>query len=211
MKKSIDWHAIRSKANEMLMGNTEVERFRQRMESLFTAMLERSEPPYVRRPTASFRLICSTTPASKVIVHPGWSWRRGGAPGFNSQRHGVVSPERFDCELLQERITTVHRQPVRKFDRLLTLGVTQEVRAVKLIHSSAENDVMTVLGAMEDFLVNPRSVLARSHDNCCCCGRGLRDELSRSRGIGPECIKTIGVMVYGQADWNALVKEEVYA
>ena len=80
---------------------------------------------------------------------------------------------------------------------------------MNLIHPSAENDVMTVLGTMEDFLVNPRFVLARSHDNCCCCGRCLTDELSQSRGIGPECIKNIEFMMYGQADWNGLVKEEV--
>lgn len=68
---------------------------------------------------------------------------------------------------------------------------------------------MTALGTMEDYLRDPRAVLARSHDNCCCCGRGLTDELSMSRGIGPECIKNIGFMMYGQTNWNRLVEEVV--
>jgi hypothetical protein len=205
------WTTIRQQANDKLMAQTAVEAFRHQMRTIFTAMLEGSEPPYMRRPTASLRLICQTVPASKLIVHPGWSWRRAGVPGFYCPRHGIVDLDRIDCELLQERITTVEGQPVRKFDRLLTLRVTPEERAVNLIHTSAVNDVLTALGTMEDFLNDPKSLLALSHDNCCCCGRGLRDELSRSRGIGPECIKNIGFVVYGEADWNGLVKEVVDA
>lgn len=112
-------------------------------------------------------------------------------------------------ELFQERIVTANGQPVRKFDRLLTLWVKPEERAVNRIHTSAVTDLLTALGTMEDYLRDPRAVLARSHDNCCCCGRRLTDELSRSRGIGPECIKTIGSMMYGQTNWNRLVEEVV--
>ncbi|MGO9922956.1 MAG: DUF6011 domain-containing protein [Isosphaeraceae bacterium] len=174
-----------------------MESFRQKMRSLFAAMLEHTEPPYVRRPTASRRLICDTVPASKLIVHRGWTgWRAG----------GILNLDRIDCELLQERVTTVHEQPVRKFDRKLTFRVTQNEKAVNLIRSFAVDDVLTAIGTMEEFLSNPSHVLARSHDNCCYCGKGLRDELSGSRGIGPECIKTIGFLVYGHADWNALVQ-----
>jgi hypothetical protein len=39
-------------------------------------------------------------------------------------------------------------------------------------------------------------VFARSHDSCCVCGRHLTDEQSRSRGIGPECIKTVDFFLY---------------
>jgi hypothetical protein len=197
---TIDWTTIRKQANDALTDNPAVEEFRQRMNTLFTRMLQRIEPPYRRRPAVSLRLICQVVPASKLIIHPGWSRRRGG---------GAVNTERIDCELLQERITDFREQPVRKFDRLLTLRVAQDEKAVNLIRSNAVNDVMTTLGTMEEFLLNPKSVLARSHDNCCCCGRSLRDELSRSRGIGPECIRGIGFLLYGQAQWNGLIKEVV--
>jgi Family of unknown function (DUF6011) len=195
----MDWTTVRQEANAVLTANTNVEAFRQHMRTLFNAMLEGSEPPYLRRPTASLRLICHTEPPSKVVVHPAWLGRRS------------VDLDRIDCELLQERITTVKGQPARKFDRLLTLRVTPTERAVNIIGPDVVNDLSTVLGTIDDFLDAPGAVMARSHDNCCCCGRGLRDELSRSRGIGPECIKNIGFMIYGQADWNALVKEVVGA
>jgi hypothetical protein len=44
------------------------------------------------------------------------------------------------------------------------------------------------------FLDDPQSVIARNTDNCCCCGKGLRDEVSRARGVGPECLIKMGVL-----------------
>ena len=76
------------------------------MRARFHAMLEGGEPPHLRRPTASLRLICDTQPPLKVVLHPDWICRR------------AVDPDRIDCELFQERITTVKGQGARKFDRL---------------------------------------------------------------------------------------------
>jgi hypothetical protein len=47
------------------------------------------------------------------------------------------------------------------------------------------------VAVMDDFLADRRAVFARSHNNCCVCGRSLTDEQSRARGIGPECIKGV--------------------
>lgn len=44
-----------------------------------------------------------------------------------------------------------------------------------------------------DFLDDPRRVIERNKDNCCCCGKSLRDETSRARGVGPECLTKMGV------------------
>ena len=41
------------------------------------------------------------------------------------------------------------------------------------------------------FLLFPDEVFARSKDRCCCCGKSLTDEISRCRGIGPECLKDV--------------------
>jgi hypothetical protein len=62
---------------------------------------------------------------------------------------------------------------------------------------------------MRDFLDDHRTVFARSHDNCSCCGKALTDELSRSRGIGPECIKKLDWVAAQRLPWNQLVAEEV--
>jgi hypothetical protein len=43
--------------------------------------------------------------------------------------------------------------------------------------------------AREMLLDDQGEVLARSRDRCCICGRKLTDELSCSRGIGPECYR----------------------
>jgi hypothetical protein len=56
----------------------------------------------------------------------------------------------------------------------------------------------------KDFLNAPRSVIERNKDNCCCCGKSLRDETSRARGVGPECLTKMGVFfswgAFQQAD-----------
>jgi hypothetical protein len=46
-----------------------------------------------------------------------------------------------------------------------------------------------IAGTMTDFIEDPEGVFARSADRCCLCGRSLTDEVSRGRGIGPECIQ----------------------
>jgi hypothetical protein len=40
---------------------------------------------------------------------------------------------------------------------------------------------------LEQFHADPASVFQRSQDHCSCCRRKLTDQVSRLRGIGPEC------------------------
>jgi hypothetical protein len=60
-----------------------------------------------------------------------------------------------------------------------------------MIYSSAPRDAARLVETIHDFLDDAAAVFARSHDHCCICGRGLTDEVSRSRGIGPECVHKI--------------------
>jgi hypothetical protein len=60
-----------------------------------------------------------------------------------------------------------------------------------MIYPSAPRDAARVVETIHDFLDDAAAVFARSHDHCCICGRGLTDEVSRSRGIGPECVHKI--------------------
>ena len=50
--------------------------------------------------------------------------------------------------------------------------------------------VREFLRVAETFTTSPWQVFARSVDNCCCCGRALTDGTSRSRGVGPECLRS---------------------
>jgi hypothetical protein len=47
------------------------------------------------------------------------------------------------------------------------------------------------------FVLFPWQVFAKSKDRCCVCRKSLTDEVSRSRGIGPECIKSVS-LYFGQ-------------
>ncbi len=47
----------------------------------------------------------------------------------------------------------------------------------------------TIKRAMEKFADNPTENWARVADHCKICGRGLSDDLSKARGVGPECWK----------------------
>jgi Family of unknown function (DUF6011) len=46
-----------------------------------------------------------------------------------------------------------------------------------------------MVDVMRDFLIDPDAVFARSAGRCCLCQRLLKDEVSRGRGIGPECVQ----------------------
>jgi hypothetical protein len=43
----------------------------------------------------------------------------------------------------------------------------------------------------KEFVLFPWQVFSRSKDRCCICGKGLTDEISRGRGIGPECLRHV--------------------
>ncbi len=194
----IDWTTIRKQSEELLADSTVVESFRQQMQTLFAELLADKPPPYLRRPIASLRLICDTETPAKLIVHPGWS-----------RRTRTVTIDRIECELLQECARTCNGQAARQFDKRINMVIAPNKRDVGRMHATGPKDVMTVLQAMEDYLESPQAVFARSHDHCCCCGKHLTDTLSRSRGIGPECIQRIDHILVKQVDWNRLVQEEV--
>jgi hypothetical protein len=50
----------------------------------------------------------------------------------------------------------------------------------------------TILDTAHDLLMDPADVFSRQADKCCCCGKALTDVVSRTRGIGPECIRMFG-------------------
>jgi len=46
------------------------------------------------------------------------------------------------------------------------------------------------VNVVSDFILFPWQIFGRSKDNCCCCRKPLTDDTSRSRGIGPECLRS---------------------
>jgi hypothetical protein len=197
-----DWKAIRASSDRRLAENgPTLQAFREKVVTLFRAMLEGAEEPFKRRPPVSLRLICRGDPPAKLVVHPGWN------PGAKT-----VNPDWASCELLQEDWGIAGGERVKAFGKQVTFGTGDE-RPVFLgtIRRTAEADVRRALNVMREFLDDHRAVFARSHDHCCCCGRALTDELSRSRGIGPECIKKIPYVGFHDLGWNGLVTPEAEA
>jgi hypothetical protein len=200
--RTYEWRAIRTATTQVFADNAEtIEGFQAKATLLFLKMLEDKEQPFTRRPPVSLRLICDGDPPAKLIVHPGW------------QGHTrTVSLSWLDVELFQE---TIHKVRVndnfhdaRKFDRKLSLTLKPDVipAITKGIYETASKDAARAVEVMHDFLEDHKAVFARSCDACCCCGRRLIDELSRSRGIGPECIK--GMMFVFAKSWNSIIDEQ---
>jgi hypothetical protein len=177
-----EWTEIRSATDGYLDENAELlQAFRLRMRALFDAMQSRIPGPYSRRPNISLRLIAEGEPAAKLIVLPQF-WR--GSPG---NRLDIGAHE---IEFMQEKPVKANGQEGMQYQK--RIGFTNELGSpprVGSIYKSAVDDVKRAVATIRDFMMDSRAVLARGCDHCCICGWPLTDELSRSRGIGPECIK----------------------
>jgi hypothetical protein len=189
-----EWAVIRREANEVIISPV-VEEFRLLCERYFEGALE-GKGPFRRRPSVSLRLVCDTPVATKLVACP-----------CSTVRHGEYVPhaDKVYCELLQEHPRMVNGEEARKFSRRLTVTVKPEGVSLGTIYPSAVEDARIALGVMADFISDSRTVFGRSHGHCCCCGKGLRDELSRARGIGPECVRVLDRLSFSKAEGNGLV------
>jgi hypothetical protein len=180
-----DWDEIRSAANDFLRANSAtLDGFRGRLTALFDAMRGDKEP-FKKRPNISLRLIAAGSPTAKVITVPHVRYDPTG---------GYLVPTAHTIELLEQKELKVEHRGEEKdamqFRRKLRLhNDPHRPPTVGAIYKSAAEDARRIVDTIREFLDDSRAVLARGCDHCCICGRGLTDELSRSRGIGPECIQ----------------------
>jgi hypothetical protein len=185
-----EWAEIRSAADDVLRENAPIlDAFRHHLTALFEAMRQDKEP-FKRRPNISLRLIALGDPPAKVITLP---HVRHDATG------GYLIPSNHTIELMEkDTIRVKHKGEDKDADQLcrkLTFNNTADFPpTVGRIYKSAVDDARRIIATIRDFLDDSRSVLARGCDHCCICGRHLTDELSRSRGIGPECIQKTDIV-----------------
>lgn len=57
-------------------------------------------------------------------------------------------------------------------------------------HRQAPIAVHEFVNVVGEFILFPWQIFSRSKDRCCCCGKLLTDNISRSRGVGPECLRS---------------------
>jgi len=58
-------------------------------------------------------------------------------------------------------------------------------------HKASPDALNKFAELVDTFVRSPEKVFEASKDHCCFCGRKLTDQLSRCRGIGPECLERI--------------------
>jgi hypothetical protein len=184
------WRMIRADAVRYLLDNAAtLKAFRDRLTPLFDAM-RRDKEPFKRRPNISLRLIAAGEPVAKLITLP---HVRHDATG------GYLIPSDHTVELLERMSVRVNGQDALLFRRKLGFRNAAGRGALEVgsLYRSAPDDARRIVGTIQEFLEDSCAVLARNCDQCCICGRGLTDELSRSRGIGPECIKHLNFVLPG--------------
>ncbi|HEX4144540.1 MAG TPA: DUF6011 domain-containing protein [Pirellulales bacterium] len=146
---------------------------------MLTAYFEQEQPVevLVRRPQIGFRL-----PHGEYIfsVRPYWS-----------ACHKVIDPEIVLVEALRVALDERGRHSAtrRKVVRL-TLGPTHS-KWTLWNHVHGQDALDNFIEMVRYFVLRPQDVFRRASDHCCCCGRRLQDQLSRTRGIGPECLQAV--------------------
>jgi hypothetical protein len=197
-----NWTAIREHADAILKENDRLFfSFTKAVGKLFTSMWDNTEKPVKRRPNISLRLIDESEPRAKLSILPFWR----STP--TSQSFDV---ERLRYELLTESVVMpIPDGPVKKYAKRINLTTRTNGFLVQTgtIRASAAEDVARVVKLVRDFTEDAKAVIARSSKNCVICGRGLVDEVSRARGIGPECYKVCDLVPW-LGHGSAIVADE---
>jgi Family of unknown function (DUF6011) len=170
-----------------------------RFREMLTAYFEQEQPVEVltRRPQIGFRL-----PHGEYIfsARPYWS-----------ARHKVIDPEIVLVEALRVALDDRGRHSAtRKKVVCLTLGPMQS-KWTSWNHVHGQDALDNCVEMVRYFVLRPQDVFRRASDHCCCCGRQLRDQLSRTRGIGPECLQAVSPWLdrWVSANIEAQAKVEV--
>jgi hypothetical protein len=159
-----------------------LQEFRAVMERLFRARTDGKE--YRRRPNLSLRLIADGEPLAKLIIMPAW----------RTKPERRLDPGSVTLELWTEEVVLGFTgRPLFELRQQFVCHVT--AGRVHCTHRarSTPADLEQVLATARSFLADGKAVLARSRDHCCICDRELTDEVSRARGIGPECLKNMPI------------------
>lgn len=95
----------------------------------------------------------------------------------------VDSPRR--CKLV-ERMVVCYDRPLAQGDDSIRIGRASTDPA------RAEADARRIVANIDAFLADPIRAIARSGTHCVHCRKALTDDLSRARGIGPDCFEQRG-------------------
>jgi uncharacterized protein (TIGR02996 family) len=200
-----DWNALESQMKGILAEHASLtESFRVSMTALFAplevAARKRADGPFKRKPPISLRLIADSDRPSKLIVLPCHSVR-----GHGDNRFVTLDCSRVMCELIN-----TDPAPRTSPKRLVLKILPATASTWRYFYLTALDDLHRALKVIQDFVTDRHQVLARAHDHCSICGRRLTDELSRSRGIGPECIQSCSYFLDPRRVVREMTLEDVF-
>ena len=133
---------------------------------------------FPRRPVIAIRLFDNQ---GDIVVRP--KWKSVKVNGYS--QGGSLNAETITVELLRRG----------SFSRL-DLEISPTAMAIRRCHSNMAVNLDNgkfVSDTLSSFMDSPVDYFYRGdHSHCCFCGKELTDEISVSRGIGPECVKMFG-------------------
>jgi hypothetical protein len=174
---------VNSKANILVP-------FREYMAEYFAYVLEeREESPateYSHRPLIGLRL--ELEGLKRLAIRPDWTPPikrkryddRGPFQGWN-----IITPGSIDPNIITVELLTPGKALSLKLD-----GTPVKLAGKVFVNQDLNRDNLKLISdAAHALLMNPFARFAQQEEHCCCCGKSLSDVVSRTRGIGPECIK----------------------
>lgn len=146
------------------------------MQDYFQWRVQEDGKEYWRRPQIGLKL--DLADGKVLAIRPGWqpsSHERG-----QDDISGVVIYEKVHLELLA---------PGKLLSLRLEPGNIYLCGNVFLDMNTNKAHLQDILKAAHHLLTAPWETFSSQADRCCCCHKGLSDIVSRTRGIGPECIR----------------------
>lgn len=137
---------------------------------------------FERRPPISLRLLCGGDPPQRLLVRPHWQHHKR-----------QLDTSRSTMEYLRDEPVPYH-QPAPRMGVRVELASDGNPRCSGYSYEHGIESAQRLVEVVREFLHEPLKTFARSSWHCCFCGRGLTDEVSRSRGIGPECFSAVNVI-----------------
>ena len=117
----------------------------------------------------------------KIVIRPDWTKTVKG--GY--QIGGTLDPQAITLELFRDH-------PSCRNSRLDLRIAPDRVKAYRISAKVPvnEDNISYVADTLASFLDSPVAFFHRGdHSHCCFCGKELTDQVSVSRGVGPECVK----------------------
>jgi hypothetical protein len=157
-----------------------LEPFRQYLSEYFEFVADEkgiNEQPIFKRPLIGLKLDVNGGRPT-LAVRPGWKKAKKYPTDENPGIPGEFQPQEITLELVKElKLILSPGEAIKVLGRVYVNQDTNK-RNLKAICETADS-----------LLRNPLATFGQQADRCVCCHRSLTDLISRTRGIGPECIK----------------------